>query len=65
MKYMIAWKERSQGSAIEYERAQQRILDVFRQWETPANSQASPHFLHDIKESSSRRGIPDRILGPA
>ena len=29
------------------------------------NAQASPHFLHDIKESSSRRGIPDRILGPA
>jgi muconolactone delta-isomerase len=37
MKYMITWKERSQGSAIEYEKAQQRILDVFRQWETPAN----------------------------
>ena len=26
MKYMITWKERSQGSAIEYEKAQQRIL---------------------------------------
>src|SRR3954451_17427442 len=37
MKYMITWKERSQGSAIEYERAQQRILDVFRRWEAPAN----------------------------
>ena len=37
MKYMITWKERSQGSAIEYEKAQQRILDVFRQWEAPAN----------------------------
>ena len=37
MKYMITWKERSQGSAIEYERAQQRILDVFRQWKAPAN----------------------------
>jgi muconolactone delta-isomerase len=34
---MITWAERSQGSAIEYERAQKRILDVFRQWETPAN----------------------------
>jgi hypothetical protein len=37
MKYMIKWKERSQGSAIEYEKAQQWTLDVFRQWETPAN----------------------------
>ena len=37
MKYMITWKERSQGSAIEYERAQQRILDVFRKWQAPAN----------------------------
>jgi hypothetical protein len=37
MKYMITWNERSQGSAIEYEKAQQRILDVFRKWECPAN----------------------------
>jgi len=37
MKYMITWNERSQGSAIEYERAQQRILDVFRRWERPPN----------------------------
>ena len=37
MKYMITWNERSQGSAVEYEKAQQRILDVFRQWEAPAN----------------------------
>ena len=37
MQYMITWNERSQGSAIEYERAQQRILDVFRKWEKPAN----------------------------
>jgi hypothetical protein len=37
MKYMITWKERSQGSAIEYEKAQQRILDVFRQWRAPDN----------------------------
>jgi len=36
MKYMITWNERSQGSALEYERAQQRILDVFRKWERPA-----------------------------
>ena len=37
MKYMITWNERSQGSALEYERAQQRILDVFRKWERPDN----------------------------
>ena len=37
MKYMLTWNERSQGSAIEYEKAQQRILDVFRSWEQPAN----------------------------
>jgi muconolactone delta-isomerase len=37
MKYMITWTERPQGSAIEYEKAQKRILDVFRQWEAPAN----------------------------
>ena len=37
MKYMITWSERSQGSAIEYENAQRRILDVFRKWEAPAN----------------------------
>jgi muconolactone delta-isomerase len=37
MKYMITWNERPQGSAIEYEKAQQRILDVFRKWQAPAN----------------------------
>jgi muconolactone delta-isomerase len=37
MKYMICWSERPKGSAIEYENAQKRILDVFRQWKAPAN----------------------------
>ena len=37
MKYMIVWNERPQGSPIEYENAQKRILEVFRQWETPKN----------------------------
>ena len=37
MKYMICWNERPQGSPMEYENAQQRILDVFRQWKAPAN----------------------------
>jgi hypothetical protein len=37
MKYMICWNERTQGSAIDYENAQKRILDVFRRWEAPDN----------------------------
>jgi muconolactone delta-isomerase len=34
---MITWNERPQGSAAEYEKAQQRILDVFGQWKAPDN----------------------------
>ncbi len=37
MKYMISWFERPQGSPMEYENAQKRILDVFTQWKAPAN----------------------------
>ena len=37
MKYMLSWTERPQGSAIEYENAQKRILEVFRPWKAPAN----------------------------
>ncbi len=37
MKYMISWNERPQGSPMEYENAQKRILEVFRQWKAPAN----------------------------
>ena len=37
MKYMLTWTERSQGSPIEYENAQKRILEVFTQWKPPAN----------------------------
>jgi hypothetical protein len=36
MQYMITWNERSQGSPIEYENAQKRILEVFRPWKAPA-----------------------------
>lgn len=35
MKYMISWNERGQGSPAEYENAQTRILEVFRQWQAP------------------------------
>jgi hypothetical protein len=37
MKYMINWFERPQGSPMEYENAQKRILEVFRQWKAPSN----------------------------
>jgi len=37
MKYVISWFERPQGSPIEYENAQKRILDVFGKWKAPAN----------------------------
>ena len=37
MKYMLSWFERPQGSPIEYENAQKRILEVFGQWKAPAN----------------------------
>src|SRR5205809_3442716 len=37
MKYMICWNERSQGSPMEYENAQKRILEVFTQWKAPDN----------------------------
>lgn len=37
MKYMITWVERSQGSPMEYENAQKRILEVFTQWKAPDN----------------------------
>lgn len=37
MKYVISWFERSQGSPMEYENAQKRILEVFGQWTAPAN----------------------------
>lgn len=37
MKYVISWFERTQGSPIEYENAQKRILDVFSQWKAPDN----------------------------
>jgi Protein of unknown function (DUF3303) len=37
MQYMITWNERQQGSPIEYENAQKRILEVFSPWKAPAN----------------------------
>ena len=37
MKYMITFNERAQGSAIEYENAQKRVLEIFSKWEAPSN----------------------------
>src|SRR5215210_5618123 len=37
MKYMLSWYERPQGSPMEYENAQKRILEVFTQWKQPGN----------------------------
>jgi hypothetical protein len=34
---MISWFERPQGSPMEYENAQKRILEVFTQWKAPDN----------------------------
>ena len=35
MKYVMTWWERPGGSYADYEAAQKRILDVFRNWEVP------------------------------
>jgi hypothetical protein len=37
VKYMLTWTERPQGSPLEYENAQKRILEVFTQWKPPSN----------------------------
>lgn len=37
MKYMINWSERPQGSPLDYENAQKRILEVFLQWQAPSS----------------------------
>ncbi len=34
MKSMITWNERPQGTPIEYENAQKRILEVFSPWKS-------------------------------
>src|SRR5205085_10558234 len=37
MKYMLTWTERPQGSPMEYENAQKRILEDFTQWKATSN----------------------------
>jgi hypothetical protein len=41
LQYMITWNERRQGSPMEYENAQKRILEVFGPWKAPANFRSS------------------------
>jgi hypothetical protein len=36
MKYLVNWSERPQGSAVEYENVQKRILKIFQHWEIPS-----------------------------
>ena len=47
MQYMIAWNERQQGSPIEYENAQKRILEVFSPWNVSANFRLICFYLRD------------------
>jgi len=35
-KYVLRWDERPGAGPAEYEGAQKRILDVFREWDTPS-----------------------------
>ncbi len=35
VKYRVSWHERVAGSALEYEAAQKRILQLFQQWAMP------------------------------
>jgi hypothetical protein len=44
MQYIVRWNERPQGTPIEYENAQKRILSTFQHWDMP-KSLAVKHFL--------------------
>jgi len=49
MKYMLTWTERPQGSPIEYENAQKRILEVFRPWKASAGFKIETHRAHHTR----------------
>lgn len=53
IKYMVSWYERPQGSPMEYEHAQKRILEVFSQWKAPANFK-----IHSVRRERGRVGRP-------
>ena len=50
MKYVISWFERPQGSPIEYENAQKRILEVFGQWKAPSSGFKIEMFVIRVGE---------------
>ena len=37
MKFVISWRERPAASSREYEAAQERILQIFKDWKMPAS----------------------------
>ena len=37
MKYVISWRERPAASALEYEAAHRRIMQIFKDWKFPAS----------------------------
>ena len=51
MKYVISWTERPQGSPMEYENAQKRILEVFGQWKAPANFKIEFFVIRVVRRS--------------
>lgn len=55
MQYMITWNERQQGSPIEYENAQRRILEVFGRGRRQPISRSS----HSSSASVMGRGYVD------
>ena len=37
MKYVVTWHERPAASSKDYEAAQERVLAIFKDWQTPAS----------------------------
>jgi len=37
MKYVITWRERPAASSRDYEAAQERVLEIFKDWKMPAS----------------------------
>jgi len=64
MKYMLSWDERPQGSPMEYENAQKRILEIFTQRKAPDNFKIELFvirggrlgWIHDVGLRRSTRG---------
>jgi hypothetical protein len=59
---MLTWTERRQGSPIEHENAQKRILEVFTQWKAPSRRQKASGFSLDevlAKLKEPYVGAPD------